>query len=321
MYVLKSGTDGDASVWSAGCQLDEGKDYGSTKKDDGRAAIQLCDGSFLIVGNVRFNNGDVSCIVSNNVDDIWLVNIEADGTKDWDLTLGTAYADSAYSVAQTPDGSIIIAGQWGAGTNLTDLYVATVELTCDEPVLLAPQNTANCAVELSWEENPCAKSYDLRYRKTGPIPYPWNNQSNVTSPYTVTGLDASWNGYYEWEVRARCSPGKITSFVHSSQNFTLSSCRIGQQEETASDRDLALLVYPNPAGEQLNVSIDFKEEIFSPAIVEILDQVGRVVLVTNTEIQSGRWEEQLSVNNLPSGFYTLRLSIGNDHYYSKVAIQ
>jgi hypothetical protein len=321
VYVLKTGTDGDASEWSAGCQLDEGKDYGSTKKDDGRAAIQLCDGSFLIVGNVRFNNGDVSCIVSNNVDDIWLVNIEADGTKDWDLTLGTSYADIAYSVAQVPDGSILIAGQWGYSAIITDFYVAIVELTCNEPVLLAPQNTANCAVELSWEENPCAKSYDLRYRKTGPIPFPWTNQSNVTSPYTVTGLDASWNGYYEWEVRARCSPGKITSFVHSSENFSLSSCRIGQQEETASDRDVVLLVYPNPAGEQLRVFIDFKEEIFSPAIVEILDQVGRIVFATSTEVQSGQLEKQLSVNNLPSGFYSIRLIIANRQYYSKFAKQ
>lgn len=312
VYELKTEIDGDPDpAWTPGCYLDEGKMYGSSKKDDGRAAVQTCDGGYLVVGNARFQDNDVSCIVSSNKDDIWILKLKANGDKDWDATIGSAEADIAYSIKQVPDGSLVIAGQWG--TNVTDFYVAIIELTCSPPQLLPPQYTG-CNAVLRWNSTPCATSYDLRYRLSGTTS--WTTVQNVTSPYLISGLG---NGTYEWQVRARCSPNKNSPFVTSNYNFVLTGCKIGAAD-SGSERGL-ISVYPNPSDGAFKISLGYPDGLTHVATIDILDQVSKVVFTTHLESQNGTPDKQISVTSLPSGFYWIRVSVNGKSYCSKLVLQ
>lgn len=101
-------------TWIPGCQLDNGKNYGGSLNDDALCSVQTCDGGFLIVGNIfsTSGSGDVTC---NNdgtgtTTDMWIVKVKADGTFEWDESLGSyanPFSDKASSIKRVPDGSYI----------------------------------------------------------------------------------------------------------------------------------------------------------------------------------------------------------------------
>jgi len=64
-----------------------------------------------------------SYLVGSNFYNVWLIKTYADGTMEWDQTLGTIYHDIGYSVQQTNDGGYIIAGETYMGGNRIDVLL------------------------------------------------------------------------------------------------------------------------------------------------------------------------------------------------------
>ena len=82
------------------------------------------------------------------------------------------------------------------------------------PTNLSVSNITSNSVTLSWDSSPCNGNVNLKFRS---VPGSWlPNITNVTSPYTLTGLNPSTD--YRWTVKCVGNSGWQTN-----NNFTTSS--------------------------------------------------------------------------------------------------
>ena len=93
--------DGGKMVWE--------KSLGGTEFENAESIIALDDGGYLITGNSRSNDVDVSENFGEN--DIWIVKIDATGSLIWEKSLGGTRIDFGFDAVETVDGDIIIVGE------------------------------------------------------------------------------------------------------------------------------------------------------------------------------------------------------------------
>ncbi|MGY2134892.1 T9SS type A sorting domain-containing protein [Hymenobacter sp. HD11105] len=86
--------------------------YGSTDDQVLTACQPTPDGGFLL-GGTRSGFGDVSADIteaSRGAVDFWLLQVDAQGRKVWDKTLGSKHDDRMQALQLTPDGGAIVVG-------------------------------------------------------------------------------------------------------------------------------------------------------------------------------------------------------------------
>ena len=101
--------------YNAAAALEWEKTYQGNQSDFLTSVIQTSDGGYLLGGDSNSTKGlDKS---ENTFDedeygsrDYWIIKISADGTKQWDRTLGGAKAEKLTSLLQTSDGEYLIGG-------------------------------------------------------------------------------------------------------------------------------------------------------------------------------------------------------------------
>ncbi len=102
VWLLKTDADGNME-WSEA--------YGGGNDDEGHAVWQASDGGYIVAGHTKsFGAGGT---------DVYLVRTDASGNELWTRTFGGPHDDEAYSVLETGDGGIVIAGvtsSYGAGS-------------------------------------------------------------------------------------------------------------------------------------------------------------------------------------------------------------
>jgi hypothetical protein len=84
------------------------KNLGGTLDDMARSVQQTSDGGYIVAGESKSNNGDVTG--NNGGIDFWVVKLDATGNLTWQKSLGGSGKDVAYSVKQTNDGGYIVSG-------------------------------------------------------------------------------------------------------------------------------------------------------------------------------------------------------------------
>ncbi len=85
------------------------KNYGGTAVDEAYAVQQTSDGGYIIAGDSRSNNFDLT--VNNGSSDFWVIRIDGSGVIQWQKALGGSGTEIAYSVQQTADGGFVVSGQ------------------------------------------------------------------------------------------------------------------------------------------------------------------------------------------------------------------
>lgn len=116
MLLVKINPAGDL-IWS--------KTYGGADWDFGYNVCPTADGGFIIAGETySFGAG-------NN--DFYILKTDADGTLEWQKTLGTTRADVGRSVIQTYDGTYLVAGYTTQANNTAnnDMYFARLNAQSD----------------------------------------------------------------------------------------------------------------------------------------------------------------------------------------------
>ena len=98
-WILKVASDG-ILVWE--------KSFGGSEIDEPRAISATNDGNFIIVGDTRSSDKDISS--NNGGADLWIININTNGTLIWEKTIGASSFDVARSISKTDDHGFIIAG-------------------------------------------------------------------------------------------------------------------------------------------------------------------------------------------------------------------
>lgn len=81
---------------------------GGSDNDDAQSIQQTVDGGYIVAGVTNSSDGDVTS--NHGGSDAWIVKLAADGSIQWQETLGGSNNDNAGSVAQTSDGGFIVAG-------------------------------------------------------------------------------------------------------------------------------------------------------------------------------------------------------------------
>lgn len=84
------------------------KSLGGTADDEACAVQQTADGGYIIAGNSRSNNFDLTA--NNGQSDFWVIKTDAAGVIQWQKSAGGSGTDNAYSVQQTSDGGYIVCG-------------------------------------------------------------------------------------------------------------------------------------------------------------------------------------------------------------------
>ncbi len=98
-WVLKITSEGSL-LWE--------RSFGGSEIDEARAITSTNDGNFIIVGDTRSADKDVSN--NHGAADVWIIKMNTDGNLIWEKTIGGSSFDVARSVTKTQDNGFIISG-------------------------------------------------------------------------------------------------------------------------------------------------------------------------------------------------------------------
>ena len=98
-WVVRISATGDL-VWE--------KSFGGDQIDEARAIVKSSDGNFIIAGDTRSNNNDISN--NNGAADLWLIKVSPNGDLIWEKTIGGTSFDVARAIVTTHDNGFLLAG-------------------------------------------------------------------------------------------------------------------------------------------------------------------------------------------------------------------
>jgi hypothetical protein len=84
------------------------KSFGGSEIDEAKAITTTNDGNFIIVGDTRSADKNVS--KNNGAADIWVLKVSEEGTLLWEKTIGGTNFDAARAVSRTQDNGYLISG-------------------------------------------------------------------------------------------------------------------------------------------------------------------------------------------------------------------
>lgn len=84
------------------------KTLGGTTDDEANGILETSDGGFIVAGNSRSSNGDVT--LNKGGQDIWLAKLNSSGILQWEKSFGGSMDDGADDIIQTSDGGYICSG-------------------------------------------------------------------------------------------------------------------------------------------------------------------------------------------------------------------
>ncbi len=98
-WVIKISNSG-AIIWE--------KNFGGTQIDEARGIVDSGDGNFLIIGDTR--SSDIQISNNKGAADLWLIKITPSGNLIWEKTFGGSSFDAGRSISKTNNNNFIISG-------------------------------------------------------------------------------------------------------------------------------------------------------------------------------------------------------------------
>ena len=98
-WAVRLTADGDL-VWT--------KSFGGDEIDNSYASIKTNDGNYIMVGDSRSSDQDVTSPRGNA--DAWMVKFDDNGNKIWQKSFGGSQFDTAHSIVQRNNGDYILSG-------------------------------------------------------------------------------------------------------------------------------------------------------------------------------------------------------------------
>ncbi|MBO3115370.1 hypothetical protein J4050_01345 [Winogradskyella sp. DF17] len=131
------------------------KSFGGDQIDEARAIAASADGNYIVVGDTRSNNLDVS----NNKGgaDLWLIKISPEGNLIWENTLGGSNFDVGRSLKIRENGNLLLAGS----SRSSDIDVSKNQGQNDAWIL-----ETNSDGTLLWEKSFGGSNIDFAYAIT-----------------------------------------------------------------------------------------------------------------------------------------------------------
>lgn len=98
-WIIRISSSGDL-LWE--------KSFGGNQIDEARAIVSSGDGNFIIAGDTRSGDNDVS--INKGAADLWLIKITPNGDLLWEKTIGGSSFDVARSMVKSQNNGFLIAG-------------------------------------------------------------------------------------------------------------------------------------------------------------------------------------------------------------------
>lgn len=84
------------------------KSFGGSEIDEARAITSTNDGNYIIIGDTRSSDGDITS--NNGAADLWIIKISPLGELIWEKSFGGNSFDVARSISKTQDNGFLISG-------------------------------------------------------------------------------------------------------------------------------------------------------------------------------------------------------------------
>jgi hypothetical protein len=105
------------------------KAFGGSLNDYLVSIQQTSDGGYILGGSSNSGVSGNKTETSKGSSDFWIIKTDANGSKQWDKTIGGTSNDNLYGLQQTTDGGYILGGesQSGAGADKTEVLRGAVD--------------------------------------------------------------------------------------------------------------------------------------------------------------------------------------------------
>ncbi len=194
-----------------------------------------------------------------------------------------------------------------------DYCVTIVEeiVPCCAPTIVDTLSTSLSELELGWTSESCGTTaHIVRYRQLGEEE--WLN--DITQSGSITLTDLRDCTAYEVQVQGLCE----ATFSDFTDTYVFVTACLTDTEGLQPD-PFQLEVFPNPASQFLNISIQLDQS--QQLQYRLLNVNGQSVLQQTKSLAGGQRQFQIETGHLPKGLYFLQLESGKGLSVKKVMIQ
>lgn len=236
------------------------------------------------------------------------IRYRINGTSAWTNRTGTANTITATGLAGSSVYEWQVQTICASGTSaFTNSSVFTTLVACNVPTGLSTTGITSTSATLNWNAVSC-DSFLVRYYKTSA---PNTVYFKIVSPgtatsTTITGLVTGTA--YSWLIRTYCSNGQpgaysvtgsFTSLTPSPYGINVSASGVNNTSEGS------LIIYPNPANE--NVTIEFSSNENGKSSLHVFNLMGQLVLSNLLSGKEGLNVMNVNTSSLGEGVYFFEL--------------
>ncbi len=204
------------------------KAYGSSSNDEALSIQKTSDGGFIVAGYMT---------ISGTNTDAWVLKLDKDGNVQWQKVFGGPFADQAYDVKETSDGSYIVAGY----------SVTSVPTTQSNGFIVKLDSGGNFLWSLTYGGTANDEFRSLTISKESGIEY--IIVTGYTRSFGAPGEDAwvmkvnSSDGSIVWQKRYGTSnDDRFQRVITSSYSGSISYVFAGRTNTTSTNYDFWMMV-------------------------------------------------------------------------------
>jgi hypothetical protein len=206
----------------------------------------------------------------------------------------------------------------GSNSNWVADVPLVTPVTCEDDICVSPIGlnmldiTATSA-ELSWNDNPDALGYVIKYNTEAE-----NNKAKVTysksNSKPIFNLEP--NTTYFWRVKSVCSEDpKVVSEWSEKYYFTTAPFKIGDEHSTS------LTLFPNPVSEQFTLNLQTGSTNNQSASIYLLNVLGQTAY-SSQEMVNGELTKVITMpGTAASGWYVVRVVMSDQVIENKLLYQ
>jgi hypothetical protein len=174
---------------------------------------------------------------------------------------------------------------------------------------------------------PNITTYTLEIEREQAGAAPWQiTQTLNTNSFQLGGLSASTR--YKFKVRSNCPGGGHSNWTKwykfkTADSWSNNPGGSNLDDQAANrfdnqDGKLAMQIFPNPA--QGFAAVRLRNLNLESAALRLLDAAGRIVQENQIQSQTGTWEGELNLVNLPNGLYMLQIRSGESAQNARIVV-
>lgn len=226
----------------------------------------------------------------------------------WTFNGGTPASSSiqnpsvVYSTAGTYDVTLTAGNAVGSSTITKTGFITVNPAPCLFPDGLITTDITPTSATFNWNAANGAIKYKLSYKVSGNNP--WLTTTVTTNTLQLSGLAPNTN--YNWKVKSICSNSpSISSDFSPIASFKTSPARL-----TESTMQTVIEIYPNPVGDQLQISVS--NDMTFPLTCMIYDLYGRMLVSAKLTEPLGT----IDVKDLAAGNYFITVVTADNQRWS-----